>query len=140
MKTPAKPVAPAVRGTNTGLRSSTGSHRLGRLSGSYDLRGIGGGSSRWGFIEMAANRQRGAVGPKAGLFECLKSLVGQGLGFLSPAGIVINRGLVLIEFIEHLMKEKLEKGEGLAAEGQRSIAGLSREAFHQCVIGGGRLR
>lgn len=62
------------------------------------------------------------------------------LGLLSLAGIVLNDAIVLIEFIETLVKEKLERGEGLAEAGHRSCSGLTREAFRDCVVHGGQMR
>ena len=62
------------------------------------------------------------------------------LGLLSLAGIVLNDAIVLIEFIETLVKEKLERGEGLAERGQQSCGGLTREAFRDCVVRGGQMR
>jgi multidrug efflux pump subunit AcrB len=60
------------------------------------------------------------------------------LGLLSLAGIVINTAIILIEFIEHEIKHKLDNKQDLATG--RSYAGLTREAFRDCVIRGTQLR
>jgi len=62
------------------------------------------------------------------------------LGLLSLAGIVLNDAIVLIEFIEKLVKEKLEKKSGLAAPDQRSCGGLASEAFRDCLVRAGQMR
>ncbi|MHC4471950.1 MAG: efflux RND transporter permease subunit [Planctomycetota bacterium] len=62
------------------------------------------------------------------------------LGLLSLAGVVVNIAIVLIEFVEKAIEENLEKGEGVAAPGERSFSGLTREAFRECVIRGSRVR
>lgn len=62
------------------------------------------------------------------------------LGMLSLAGVVINDAIVLIEFIDHTIRHKLESGQGLAAEGQRSCGGLTVEAFRECIKRGGAMR
>lgn len=62
------------------------------------------------------------------------------LGLLSLAGIVINDSIVLIEFIEHMIQEKLERGEGVAGPGEKSCSGLTVEAFRDCVARGGWMR
>lgn len=62
------------------------------------------------------------------------------LGMLSLFGILLNAAIVYIEFAEILIKEKLEKGEGLAQAGERSCSGLSREVFHQCLVRAGKMR
>ncbi|MFT7617413.1 MAG: multidrug efflux pump subunit AcrB [Planctomycetota bacterium] len=58
------------------------------------------------------------------------------LGLLSLAGIVINVAIVLIEFIEHQVKEKQAAGIGLAAEGEKSYGGLTISEFRRCVVDG----
>lgn len=62
------------------------------------------------------------------------------LGLLSLAGIVLNAAIVLIEFVEMLIKNKLQAGEDLASDGQRSYGGLTRDGFRRCVIDGSALR
>ena len=56
------------------------------------------------------------------------------------AGIVLNDAIVLIEFVEMKIEERLKGGVGLAGPGERSCAGLSRAAFHGAVAEGARLR
>lgn len=62
------------------------------------------------------------------------------LGILSLFGIVLNAAIVYIEFAEILIKQQLEKGEGLAQHGEKSCGGLSRETFHQCLARAGKMR
>ncbi|NQT15474.1 MAG: efflux RND transporter permease subunit, partial [Planctomycetes bacterium] len=62
------------------------------------------------------------------------------LGMLSLFGIVLNAAIVYIEFAEILIKEKLEKGEGLAQPGEKSCSGLSCETFRQCLARAGKMR
>jgi len=62
------------------------------------------------------------------------------LGLLSLAGIVLNDAIVLIEFIETLVKEELEKGEGLPGADEKSCAGLSAHAFRNCIARAGQMR
>ena len=62
------------------------------------------------------------------------------LGFLALFGTVLNAAILLIDFTEGLIKEKLEKGEGLAGPGEKSCTGLKREVFRQCVIEAGTIR
>lgn len=62
------------------------------------------------------------------------------LGLLSLAGVVLNDAIVLIEFVTGLVREKLERGEGLATEGEKSCSGLQREVFRECVTRGARMR
>ena len=62
------------------------------------------------------------------------------LGLVSLAGIVLNDAIVLIEFVETLVKEKVDAGEGLAGPGELSCGGLTREAFHDCLVRGGQMR
>jgi len=62
------------------------------------------------------------------------------LGLMSLAGVVLNDAIVLIEFIGTAVKEKLSNKEDLAAEGERSYSGLTRDAFRACVVRAGRMR
>ena len=62
------------------------------------------------------------------------------LGLVSLAGIVVNSGILYIEFAEARIKEKRLAGEGLAGPGDKSCCGLTREAFHRCLAEAGRLR
>jgi len=82
-----------------------------------------------------------ATGALFGLFVTGKPLgFMANLGMLSLAGVVVNDAIVLIEFVEALIKKKLSAGEGLATAGQRSCTGLTREAFRECVVRGARMR
>lgn len=62
------------------------------------------------------------------------------LGLLSLFGIVLNDGIVLVEFIEIVNKEKVASGEGLPAEGQRGYSGLTRAAFRECLVKAAQMR
>ena len=62
------------------------------------------------------------------------------LGFLALFGTVLNAAILMIDFAEQLITEKLAKGEGLAAPGEKSYSGLTREAFRQCLTETGRIR
>ena len=62
------------------------------------------------------------------------------LGFVSLMGIVVNSGILYIAFAEDLIREKLERGEGLAGPGDRGVNGLTREAFRECLAEAGEAR
>ncbi len=83
----------------------------------------------------------GAVGAFFGLW-----LTGNALGFMpmlglvSLAGIVVNSGILYIEFAETRIKEKLLAGRDLAGPDEKSCCGLTRQGFHRCLAEAGRLR
>ena len=83
----------------------------------------------------------GAVGAFLGLY-----VTGNPLGFMpmlglvSLAGIVVNTGILYLEFADALIKKKLEGGEGLAGPGEKSCNGLNRETFHSCLAEAGKQR
>ncbi|MDA1016509.1 MAG: efflux RND transporter permease subunit [Planctomycetota bacterium] len=62
------------------------------------------------------------------------------LGLLSLYGIVLNDGIVLVEFIEMLNEERVQKGDGLPEPGKRSYSGLSKQAFRECLVRGAQMR
>ena len=62
------------------------------------------------------------------------------LGFLALFGTVLNAAILMIDFAEELIKDKLAKGEGLALAGERSYCGLTREAFRACLAEAGQAR
>ena len=62
------------------------------------------------------------------------------LGLLSLYGIVLNDGIVLVEFIEMVNEEKVKAGEGLPEPGRRSYSGLSKKAFRECLVKGAQMR
>ncbi|MGE3852720.1 MAG: efflux RND transporter permease subunit [Planctomycetota bacterium] len=62
------------------------------------------------------------------------------LGMLSLAGVVLNAAIVLIEFVEMLIKQHVDQGMELAPPGERSYGGLTRSAFRKCVVQGSALR
>ncbi|MHC5110457.1 MAG: efflux RND transporter permease subunit [Planctomycetota bacterium] len=62
------------------------------------------------------------------------------LGFVSLAGVVVNSGILYVEFADALIVERLKAKDGLAPQGQKGCNGLTREAFHTCLMEAGRLR
>jgi len=62
------------------------------------------------------------------------------VGFLALFGIVLSAAILLIEFSGILVGQKLASGEGLAAAGEKSYNGLSRDAFQRCLAEAGQLR
>ncbi len=83
----------------------------------------------------------GAIGALFGLW-----VTGNPLGFMpmlglvSLAGIVVNSAILYLEFAETLIQEKLAAGAGLAAAGEKSCNGLTRDAFHHCLAETGKVR
>lgn len=57
------------------------------------------------------------------------------LGILSLFGIVLNTGIIFMEFADVLILQAAEKSEG-----EGPICGLSREEFHECLVEAGRQR
>ncbi len=55
------------------------------------------------------------------------------LGFLALFGTVLNAAILMIDFVEQLIRERLGNGEGVAAPGERAYCGLTREAFRACL-------
>lgn len=62
------------------------------------------------------------------------------LGFLALMGIVLSAAILLIDFSDIMIRDKLRRGEGLADEGEESSAGLKREVFRRCLAEAGKLR
>ncbi len=62
------------------------------------------------------------------------------LGFLALFGTVLNAAILLVDYTQQLIREKLEAKEGLAPEGQRAYCGLTREAFRTCMLTATRVR
>ncbi len=62
------------------------------------------------------------------------------LGLVALAGIVVNSGILYVEFADNFIRQKLVSGEGLAAPGERSYNGLTRSVFRRCLVDAGRLR
>lgn len=62
------------------------------------------------------------------------------LGLLSLCGVVLNDAIVLIEFAEELIREKVEEGKDVPAKGKRNFGGLTRTAFRDCLVRAGRMR
>ncbi len=83
----------------------------------------------------------GAIGAFLGLY-----VTGNALGFMpmlglvSLAGIVVNTGILYMEFAEEKIRNKLLAGEDLADPGKRSYNGLTKAAFRGCLIEAGKLR
>jgi multidrug efflux pump subunit AcrB len=57
------------------------------------------------------------------------------LGILSLFGIVLNTGIIFIEFADLLIKERIERG---AVGGP--IMGLTRDEFRECLVAAGKQR
>ena len=55
------------------------------------------------------------------------------LGFLALFGTVLNAAILLIDYTEQLIKEKLENKQDLAPAGEQSFCGLTREGFRNCL-------
>jgi multidrug efflux pump subunit AcrB len=64
----------------------------------------------------------------------------EAIGLLALFGIVLSAAILLIEFSEILIKDKLSRGEGLAEEGEKSCCGLKRGVFRGCLANAGQLR
>ncbi len=62
------------------------------------------------------------------------------LGFLALFGTVLNAAILMIDFTEQLIKERLAKGERLAPPGERGYCGLTRDAFRDCLAEAGHAR
>ena len=62
------------------------------------------------------------------------------LGLLSLAGIAVNDAVVLTDFVQTLIEEKLRSKDGVAGPAQRAFAGLTRNAFRNCVTRATRMR
>ena len=62
------------------------------------------------------------------------------VGFLALFGIVLSAAILLIEFSELKIKEKLASGEGLAGPDDVSCSGLKRDVFRNCLAEAGQLR
>ncbi len=62
------------------------------------------------------------------------------LGFLALFGTVLNAAILLIDFTEQQIKQKLAEGDGIAPPGERSYCGLTREAFRATLAEAGRAR
>jgi multidrug efflux pump subunit AcrB len=83
----------------------------------------------------------GAIGGLFGLWVTGNSLGFMPmLGLVSLAGIVVNSGILYIEFADGLIREKLERRDGMAGPGEKSFNGLKREAFYQCLVQAGKQR
>ncbi len=62
------------------------------------------------------------------------------LGLLSLAGIVINSAIVLIEFVQDVIRQRVAAGEDLPGESERSYCGLTRREFRKCLVTGAQMR
>ena len=83
----------------------------------------------------------GAVGAFFGLWVTGKPLGFMALlGLVSLVGIVVNSGILYIEFAEELVRKRIESGEGRADPGAKSCNGLTRQAFHECLAEAGKIR
>ncbi len=83
----------------------------------------------------------GAIGALMGLF-----ITGNALGFMpmlglvALAGIVVNTGILYIEFADELIRQRVLERRGVAGPGEKSCNGLTRAAFHETLAEAGRLR
>jgi multidrug efflux pump subunit AcrB len=83
----------------------------------------------------------GAIGALLGLF-----VTGNALGFMpmlglvALAGIVVNTGILYIEFADDLIRQRVLERRGVAGPGEKSCNGLTRTAFHEALAEAGRLR
>ncbi len=83
----------------------------------------------------------GAVGALFGLW-----VTGNPLGFMpmlglvSLTGIVVNSGILYIEFADNLIRQRLASGQDLPLPGEKSCNGLKPESFRQCLTEAGRQR
>ena len=83
----------------------------------------------------------GAVGAFLGLYVTDNALGFMPmLGLVSLAGIVVNSGILYLEFADSLILEKLQNKQGLAPAGEKSCNGLQRAVFRQCLMDAGKLR
>ncbi len=62
------------------------------------------------------------------------------LGFLALFGITLSAAILMVDFTERLIKEKISRGEGLPGPDEKSCSGLSREAFRQTLAEAGNMR
>lgn len=62
------------------------------------------------------------------------------LGFLALFGTVLNAAILMIDFVEQLIRERLDRRDGLAAPGECAYCGLTREAFRACLVEAGQAR
>lgn len=62
------------------------------------------------------------------------------LGFLALFGTVLNAAILLIDYAEQLIKEKLANKQGLSEAGEKSYCGLTRDAFRSCLISASEAR
>ncbi len=62
------------------------------------------------------------------------------LGLVSLVGIVVNSAILYLEFAESLIRDKLSRGEGVAAPGEKSCNGLTQDVFHRCLAEAGKIR
>jgi multidrug efflux pump len=62
------------------------------------------------------------------------------LGLVSLAGIVVNSGILYLEFADEYIRQKLESKQGLAVVGEKHYNGLSRKVFRQCLADAGSTR
>lgn len=62
------------------------------------------------------------------------------LGLLALAGIVLNDAIVLVDFVETQVKDRLKERKGDEGAESGSCSGLPRDVFHDCVTQGSALR
>ena len=59
------------------------------------------------------------------------------LGILALFGIVLNTAIIFVEFADILIANKVEEE---STDPRQRNAGLTREQFHDCLIGAGQQR
>ncbi len=62
------------------------------------------------------------------------------LGYIALLGIVLSAAILMVDFSARLIAKKLEDGEDLAPEGERSYSGLTREAFRSTLAKAANMR
>ncbi len=62
------------------------------------------------------------------------------LGFLALFGITLSAAILMVDFSQRLISEKIASGEGLPKEGEKSYSGLNRETFYSALAEAGNMR
>lgn len=62
------------------------------------------------------------------------------LGFLALFGITLSAAILMVDFTERMISEKIASGEGLPEPGEQSCSGLNRETFRATLAEAGNMR
>jgi multidrug efflux pump subunit AcrB len=62
------------------------------------------------------------------------------LGFISLFGIVLSAAILMVDFSARVVREKIERGEGVPAEGEKAYSGLTRAEFRKSVAQAAQMR